>query len=323
MSETPNTDEAPKEGLGEMAVSRDLKSDIRFTEVKRDEADTPSARDFEKPLVAPPKKDEISNKVYYYGLMINLSLYHLGNGWATVGPALILETIGNENNFNFDDGEKSVYFGLIFSMFYIGQAVSVITTNYVMKYSQKTTLIVFTILFFTCNTLVIIPHLACLFFGRFGIGLAYGTIAVIITSNLAGLSPPTKKLFGGNLYNISFSIGNLGTYFFSVGEQGNNYWWRINMFACGAILLINMIVLLIVYPGFESPTYLFRLKRDQEVRDMISKYCTPDAVKSMMKTLETMRNLEAQEPTAEKVEEAKMSYCKRIFDVHWVSTGYG
>jgi predicted MFS family arabinose efflux permease len=208
-------------------------------------------------------------------------------------------------------------------MFYIGLAVSVITTNYVMKYSQKTTLIVFTILYFTCNTLMIVPHLFCLLFGRFAIGLAYGTIAVIITSNLAGLSPPTKKSFGGNLYNISFTIGTLLTYFFSMNEQGNSYWWRINMFASGAILLINMIVLLIVYPGFESPTYLFRLKRDQEVRDMISKYCTPDAVKSMMKTLETMRNLEAKEPTTEKKEEADMSYCKRIFDVHWVSTGYG
>jgi hypothetical protein len=107
MQETPNKDDAPKGGFGEMVMSRGSKSDMRSAEVKRDEAGTPNAGDFRKPLVEAPKKDEISNKVYYYGLMINLSLFHIGNGWATVGPALILDTIGNENNFNFGDGEKS------------------------------------------------------------------------------------------------------------------------------------------------------------------------------------------------------------------------
>jgi hypothetical protein len=120
MQETPNTNDTPKGSFGEMTMSRGSKSNMRPAEVNRDEASTPNAGDFEKLLVAPLKKDEISNKVYYYGLMFNLSLFHVGNGWATVGPALILETIGNKNNFNFGDGEKSVYFGLIFSMFYIG-----------------------------------------------------------------------------------------------------------------------------------------------------------------------------------------------------------
>jgi hypothetical protein len=107
MQEINNTDDAPKGGFREMEMSQGSKSDIRSAEVKRDEAGTPNIGDFHKPLVKAPKKDEISNKVYYYGLMINLSLFHIGNGWATVGPALILDTIGNENNFNFGDGERS------------------------------------------------------------------------------------------------------------------------------------------------------------------------------------------------------------------------
>jgi hypothetical protein len=63
MQETPNTNDTPKGGSGEMAVNKGFKIDIRYAEDKRDEASISNAGDFEKPLVAPPKKDEISNKL--------------------------------------------------------------------------------------------------------------------------------------------------------------------------------------------------------------------------------------------------------------------
>ena len=85
--------------------------------------------------------------------------------------------------------------------------------------------------------------------------------------------------------------------------------------------MINMLLLLIFFPEFESPVYLFRLKKDQEVRDLLSKYCTPKAVKIMMKDLTDMRDLEEKNSTTDLVK-PKMSYCKRIFGIHFVSTMY-
>ena len=66
------------------------------------------------------EEDEVSNKLYYYGLIMMLAFFHIGNGYSTVGMSLILGTISNEENFNWEEEEKGLYFGLIMSLYPAG-----------------------------------------------------------------------------------------------------------------------------------------------------------------------------------------------------------
>lgn len=43
-----------------------------------------------------------------------------------------------------------------------------------------------------------------------------------------------------------------------------------------------MIVFLICYPKFESPTYLFRTGQEEKAEEFWAKYLTPNTVKKMM-----------------------------------------
>lgn len=64
------------------------------------------------------------------------------------------------------------------------------------------------------------------------------------------------------------------------------------MFVNGALVLLALITLLICFPQFESPTYLYRIGQEAKVKDFLSKYLTEAAVKTMMGHMEEVRDKE-------------------------------
>ena len=318
----PKKLEKPQNALVQLFKPRGSNSELNSLKTAMEQYEIARLEKNNSVALSQTPEEEVTNKCFYYSLMIILAFFHVGNGYSMVGTALILNTIANKNNFDFSDAEKSTYLGLIVSLYLLGYGVSTLTVGYFLKFSQRTILIVFVIAYFLLNICLILPYIWLLLLGRFGLGCTYGVMGVIICSNLSDLAPPSRKSFGPNMYNICFVLGTLFTFLFTLNETGGEYWWRLNMFVNGALVLLTLIVLLICFPQFESPTYLYRMGQETKVKYFLSKYLTESAVKTMMGHMEEVREMEKNQGTL-KVQQDKPSAWKRMCGIYIHSTMYG
>ena len=201
--------------------------------------------------------------------------------------------------YNWSTTQTSIYTGILNAMVPIGAILgAIVSGNLFSKIGRKWGLIIADVLgFFGSLSCIFIGNQAYpQIIGRLISGIACGINCQLIPLYINELTPIEISGFMGSFFQSSLNIGIMISYIMGlkIPDDSTNYdtsndWWKF-VFGFPMITCIIRSLILLIFFRFDTPHHLLKMKKDDQVSDVMKKIYQDEYIDEIVQNTETKIN---------------------------------